>query len=119
MGALIGGSLPTHRGRAVPSTGEKSTSAFYFQVIHPDALSGKNFANGRTQLENLSAVIHDILGHGNDNAMLPGQLEANARKQSDANGGLLFTAAEIAEFNEINHELGRPLWDVNALKPAI
>ena len=119
MGALIGGSLPTHRGRAVPSPGEKSTSAFYFQVIHPDALSGKNFANGRTQIENLSAVIHDILGHGNDNAMLPGQLEANARKQSDANGGLLFTAAEIAEFNEINHELGRPVWDVSTLKPAI
>jgi L-2-hydroxycarboxylate dehydrogenase (NAD+) len=118
MAGLIGGSLPTHRGRPVPCEGEKSTSAFYFQVIHPDAISGKDFAQGRSQLENLSAVIHDILGHGNENAMLPGQLEANARKQSDANGGLLFTAAEVAEFNELNREIGRPEWDVASLKPA-
>jgi L-2-hydroxycarboxylate dehydrogenase (NAD+) len=118
MAGLIGGSLPTHRGRPVPSEGEKSTSAFYFQVIHPDAISGKDFAQGRSQLENLSAVIHDILGHGNENAMLPGQLEANARKQSDANGGLLFTAAEVAEFNELNREIGRPEWDIASLKPA-
>lgn len=76
MAALIGGSLPTLRGRPATKEGEKSTSAFYFQVIHPDALSGNNFAEGRTQLENLGAVIADILGHGNDGAMLPGQLEA-------------------------------------------
>jgi hypothetical protein len=50
--------------------------------------------------------------------MLPGQLEANARKQSDTNGGLLFTAAEVAEFNELNREIGRPEWDVASLKPA-
>ena len=119
MAALIGGSLPTLRGRPVTSEGEKSTSAFYFQVIHPDALSGNNFAQGRTQLENLSAVIADILGHGNDNAMLPGQLEAKARQQSDANGGLLFTAAELAEFNEINRELGRAEWNPETMKKAL
>jgi L-2-hydroxycarboxylate dehydrogenase (NAD+) len=118
FGALIGGSLPTHRGRPVPSEGEKSTSAFYFQIIHPEALSGRNFAKGRSQLENLTAVIRDVLGHGNENAMLPGQLEANARKQSDANGGLLFTAAEVAEFNELNRELGRPEWELSALTAA-
>jgi len=119
MAALIGGSLPTLRGRPVASEGEKSTSAFYFQVIHPDALSGNNFAQGRTQLKNLTAVIADILGHGNENAMLPGQLEAKARQQSDANGGLLFTAAELVEFNEINRQLGRAEWHPETMKKAL
>jgi L-2-hydroxycarboxylate dehydrogenase (NAD+) len=50
--------------------------------------------------------------------MLPGQLEAQARKQSDQHGGLLFTAAEVAEFNEINRELGRPEWDLAQLAVA-
>jgi L-2-hydroxycarboxylate dehydrogenase (NAD+) len=118
MAALIGGSLPTHRGRPVPTAGEKSTSAFYFQIIHPEALSGRNFAQGRSQMENLTAVIQDVLGHGNENAMLPGQLEAHARKQSDANGGILFTAAEVAEFNELNRELGRAEWDAASLAKA-
>ena len=33
--------------------------------------------------------------------MLPGQIEAKARKASDEAGGLHFTPAEIAEFNEL------------------
>ena len=117
IAALIGGSLPTLRGREIPP-GEKKTPAFYFQVIHPEALSGGAFACGRTQQENLKAVITDILGHGNDQAMLPGQLEAAARQRSDAAGGLLFTAAEVAEFNELAAELGLPLWDAATLPRA-
>ncbi len=115
--ALIGGSLPTLRGRKYPD-GEKNTPAFYFQVIHPEALSGGNFACGRTQQENLRAVIADILGHGNETSMLPGQLESAARKRSDAAGGLLFTAAEVAEFNELATELGLPAWDTATLPTA-
>ena len=118
FGGLIGGSLPTLRGRKILTPGEKNTPVFYFQVIHPDALSGDNFACGRNQSENLAAVIADILGHGNASAMLPGQLEAAARQRSDAAGGLLFTAAEIAEFNELAAELGLPPWDVASLAPA-
>jgi LDH2 family malate/lactate/ureidoglycolate dehydrogenase len=106
FGGLIGGSIPTIRGREVSDKTEKTTTVFYFHVIHPDALSGRNFAKGRSQIENLKAVLDDILGHGNDKAMLPGELEANARKASDAAGGLHFTAAEIAEFNELARELG-------------
>ena len=112
FGGLIGGSLPTIRGRKLTTPGEKNTPVFYFQIIHPDAISGGNFACGRNQIENLKAVLDDILGHGNEGAMLPGQIEASARKRSDEAGGLLFTEAEIAEFNEINAELGLPAWDV-------
>lgn len=115
---LIGGSLPTIRGRQTEIPGEKTTSAFYFQVIHPEALSGGDFAQGRDQKQNLKAVIEDILGHGNDRAMLPGQLEADARKRSDAAGGLLFTEAEVAEFNELARETGLPEWDIATLPRA-
>ena len=116
FGGLIGGSLPTLRGRKITCPGEKNTPVFYFQVIHPDALSGGNFACGRSQAANLAAVIEDILGHGNEAAMLPGQLEAAARQRSDAAGGLLFTALEIAEFNELAATLGLPAWDTASLE---
>ena len=91
--------------------GEKSSAAFYFQVIHPDALSAGLFAEGRTQLENLKAVMEDILGHGNDGAIWPGQLEAEAARASEAAGGLLFTAAELDSFEEIAAEAGVSAWD--------
>jgi L-2-hydroxycarboxylate dehydrogenase (NAD+) len=106
-GGLIGGSLPTLRGRAaLAPAAEKTTAAFYFQVIHPDALSGGNFAEGRSQMENLAEVLRDVFGHGNEDCVLPGKPEAEARQRSDAAGGLHFTAAEIAEFNEIAEGLG-------------
>ena len=108
-GALIGGSLPSIRGRAsMAPEGEKTTTAFYFQVIHPEAISGGAFAQGRNQMGNLKEVLADIFGHGNEACILPGQFEAEARKRSDAAGGLHFTAAEIAEFNELAEEIGRP-----------
>ncbi len=118
FGGLIGGSLPTLRGRKLDQPGEKNTTTFYFQVVHPDALSGENFAHGRSQTENLKAVLDDILGHGNEAAMLPGQIEADARDRSDTAGGLLFTAAEVAEFNEINVALGQTPWDLETLAKA-
>ncbi len=118
FGGLIGGSLPTIRGRETTIPGEKTTTVFYFQVIHPDALSGGNFAQGRTQQGNLKAVLDDVLGHGNENAMLPGQIEAGFRKRSDEAGGILFTDAEVAEFNELAASLGLAPWDVSALKRA-
>ena len=48
----------------------------------------------------------------------PARQEAAARKRSDAAGGLLFTEAEIGEFNEINAELGLPAWDLSKLAEA-
>jgi L-2-hydroxycarboxylate dehydrogenase (NAD+) len=110
VAALIGGSLPTLRGRPVPE-GEKSSAAFYFQVIHPDAMSAGLFARGRDQAGNLKAVMDDILGHGNENCLWPGQIEAEAARQTKAAGGLLFTAAELASFEDIAQECGLPAWD--------
>ena len=74
-------------------------------------------ARGRTQSANLKAVIEDILGHGNESCMLPGQPEAEAARVTAAAGGLLFTEAEIGEFNAIARECGHPGWKLSALKP--
>ena len=115
VGAFIGGSLPTLRSREIPE-GEKRTPAFYFQVIHPDAMNGGAFAQGRDQSSNVKAVIDDILGHGNENCLLPGQLEAQWAERVEKAGGLLFSTAEIEAFNEIAEECGAPTWDISTLE---
>ncbi len=117
VGAFIGGSLPTLRNRwqNVPE-GEKGTCAFFFQVIHPEALGSGLFAKGRNQSENVKAVLSDVLGHGNTGAIIPGQFEADFAKHTAAAGGLLFTKAEIEAFNEIALECAQPAWDLSALK---
>jgi L-2-hydroxycarboxylate dehydrogenase (NAD+) len=109
VAGFIGGSLPTLRSREIPD-GEKRTSSFYFQVIHPDAMNGRDFACGRDQQANVKAVIDDIKGHGNENIFLPGQDFAQAAAASEKAGGLLFTDAEIAEFNELADEVGMATW---------
>ncbi len=106
--AYIGGSLPLHRGRECPSDGEKNTTSFFFQIIHPDALSGHDFAEGRSQGENVKEVLGNILTEGNERAILPGYFEAEAAKRSEAAGGLLFSDLELKELNEIAKGLGRP-----------
>mgnify|MGYP001826124785 FL=1 len=114
VAAFIGGSLPTLRGRTAPD-GEKSSANFYFQVIHPEALDAGLFARGRTQIENVKAVMDDIMGHGNDKAIWPGQIEAEAARLSREAGGLLFTAAEIDSFAKIAEECGHPPWETSSL----
>ena len=117
VGGFIGGSLPTIRNRwNQVAEGDKGTCAFFFQVIHPDAVSGGAFAKGRNQKQNVKAVIEDVLGHGNDKSMLPGQLEAGWAKHTAAAGGLLFTKAEIDAFNELAAEAAQPLWQPEAFK---
>jgi len=107
-GAAVGGSLPTLRGRATEAegTGEKTTSVFYFQVLHPEAIAAGDYSKGRTQAENIAAVLSDVLGHGNEDCMLPGTIEAKSAALSEKAGGLLFTAAEIAGFEELATECG-------------
>ena len=72
VGGFIGGNLPTERGRS----GAKTTSCFYFQVIHPDAWNSGAYVHG-SQSANMKAVLDDVLGHGNENCLLPGQIEAH------------------------------------------
>ncbi len=115
VAALVGGSLPTLRSRWADD-GDKHTPNFFFQVIHPDALDGGNFARGRTQNENLKAVLEDIFQGGNSDCVLPGQIEAEAAARSAEAGGLLFSPAEIEAFNEIAAECGRPSWDPASFK---
>jgi len=117
-GAFIGGSLPTIRGHYAEKDDEKHTPAFFFQCIHPDAMSGSAFAQGRNQTENVKAVIHDVLGHGNEKCMLPGQPEAQAAALTKKHGGLLFTKAEIEAFNEIADECGAKPWNLASLTTA-
>ncbi len=118
ISAFIGGSLPTLRNRWDQPPGEKHTCTFFFQVWHPDAMSAGAFAQGRSQAENVRAVIQDILGHGNEGCLLPGQLEAEAAARSARNGGLLFSAAEIDGFNALAAECRRARWPLAELRIA-
>ncbi|MFP4282639.1 MAG: Ldh family oxidoreductase [Opitutales bacterium] len=117
VAAFIGGSLPTLRCRAMKA-GEKQTPSFFFQVIHPEALSSGAFAAGRDQAANVKAVLADILGHGNEGCLLPGQIEAQAARRADAAGGLLFSAAEIEGFGELSVECGLDPWSPDAFPVA-
>ncbi|MDE3068993.1 MAG: Ldh family oxidoreductase [Verrucomicrobiota bacterium] len=116
--AFIGGGLPAIRGTTRGDADEKRCSTFYFQVIHPEALNGRNFAKGRTQAQNVKAVIADILGHGNEKCLLPGQPEARNGELSRKHGGLLFTKAEIEEFGLLAREAGEPAWNLAEFKTA-
>ena len=119
VGAFIGGSLPTLRSRwKEGAADEKHTPSFFFQAIKPEALDGGSFAQGRTQAVNIRAVIEDILGHGNTpGTMLPGQPEHEAFLRSEKAGGLIFTDAEVAEFDKLAKE-GRVRFSAKGLKPA-
>lgn len=116
VAGYIGGSLPTLRNRWDQRPDDKHTCTFFFQVIHPDALNARDFAYGRSQSDNVKAVIADVLGHGNERCMLPGQLEADWAKRTAAAGGLLFTKAEIEAFNEVAREVGQPAWDLASFR---
>ena len=119
VAGFIGGSLPTLRSRPeqakaqAPAGDEKTTPNFYFQVVHPDALSAGAFAAGRDRATNVKAVIDDILGHGNraaqgqpGGAILPGEIEHNAAVASQQAGGLIFSQAEIDEFQQLAATVG-------------
>ena len=119
VAGYVGGSLPTLRSRWEQQPEEKHTCVFFFQVIHPDAISGGAFAKGRSQGSNVKAVIQDVLGHGNENCLLPGQVEAEWAKRTAQAGGLLFTQAELQAFNELATESRQPLLDLHSLSTIV
>ena len=109
VAGFIGASKPTLRSKHLDD-GDKHTPNFYFQVIHPEALSSGAFAHGRNQSENIKVVLDDIFGAGNENCILPGEIEAKFAKLSEQAGGLLFSEKEIEEFNHIAEECGAEPW---------
>jgi LDH2 family malate/lactate/ureidoglycolate dehydrogenase len=116
--AFMGGSLPTLRNRwskLKDYPGEKGTCCFLFQCMKPDALDSNDFAEQRDQIQNVKAVVLDILGHGNEKCLLPGEPEARFAKFSEKHGGLLFSAAEIDAFVGIAKEAG-VTFDTKSLK---
>ena len=112
VAGFIGASKPTLRSNH-SDDGDKHTPNFYFQVIHPDAISSENFAFGRSQQENLKVIMDDILTDGNSNCILPGQMEAEFAIRTEKAGGLLFSENEILGFNEIANECGHPEWKLD------
>ncbi len=116
LGAMIGGSLPTIRSRPEKaSVDEKISCNFFFQVIHPDAINCGAFAQSRNQNSNIKAVLDDILGHGNEDCILPGQIEHEASLKTKEAGGLIFSEAEIKEFATLAQSNNIP-FDANTLK---
>ncbi|MDA7924943.1 hypothetical protein N9B60_06030 [Mariniblastus sp.] len=63
-------------------------------------------------------MLEDIVGHGNEQCLLPGEIEAKAAARSKQNDGLLFTEAEVDAFNEVARECSQPIWDVQSLAVA-
>jgi L-2-hydroxycarboxylate dehydrogenase (NAD+) len=107
IAAFIGGSLPTLRSRwKTGPAEEKHTPCFFFQCTRADALDCGDFAAGRSQSDNVRAVIRDVLGPGNEACVLPGQPEAQAKALSQKHGGLLFTPVEIDAMAAIAAEAG-------------
>jgi ureidoglycolate dehydrogenase (NAD+) len=117
VAAFIGGSTPTLRSRWADD-GDKHAPCFYFQVIHPDAMCSGAFVGGKSQSQNIKDVLADILGHGNEKCLLPGQIEADSANRSEKNGGLLFSANEIQAFNEVATECGESGWTVDEFTAA-
>lgn len=115
VAGMIGGSIPTVRGRH-KEDGEKHTTCFQFMAIHPEAVSTGRFSKNATMTENLKRILDDILGPGNEGAILPGQIEAREARRAREAGGLLFTETELTAFDEIAAECDRPAWDRNRLK---
>ena len=118
LGAMMGGSLPTVRGIPGATPGEKYSCNFFFQVIHPEAFDSGSFAHGRSQAENLKAVLADILQEGNEHCLLPGQPEALFAARSERNEGLLFSEKELDEFDEVAEECGLEKWDRSVFQLA-
>ena len=96
------------------------TCTFYFQCTKPDAI-GVDFASGRTQEQNVGAVLADILGHGNaaNGTLLPGQIEAESARLSELYGGLLFTAVEMEELGRYAEEGGVHFGEQLAVLPML
>jgi len=115
VAGFIGGSTPTLRNHHV-NDGDKHGANFYFQVIHPEAISSGAFAFGKNQTENIKSVLDDIFSDGNKDCIIPGQLEAEFAKRSEKSGGLLFSEKEIEAFAHIAEVCNVSPWKTTDFK---
>lgn len=107
---MIGGFLPTLRGRFSEGGSEKRTPSFFFMAIHPEALSSGRHARGDGWSANLRRILDDVL-RGNEGSILPGWKEHRLARMSLDLGGLLFTEAELDAFDAVARDCGRVPWD--------
>ncbi len=107
---IIGGFLPSLRGRFAEGGDAKRTTAFFFMAIHPEALSAGRHADAKGWPANLKSILEDIL-KGNDGSVLPGAFEARLAQRSASLGGLLFTGAELDAFDAVASDAGEARWD--------
>lgn len=115
--AYTGGFIPTIRGhKDEAGDGKNRASCYVFQAIKPEAMAAGSFGSRADQDANVKAVIEDILGHGNDKAIVPGWFEHQAYLKSVEVGGLLFSEAEIREFTEVFEEAGVSGFDAASLE---
>jgi L-2-hydroxycarboxylate dehydrogenase (NAD+) len=84
--------------------------------VHPSRSDQRCICQRPHSERKRQSVIDDILGHGNEKCLLPGQPEAQAAALSAKHGGLLFSKAEIEAFNEIARECGAKPWDIASFK---
>jgi ureidoglycolate dehydrogenase (NAD+) len=103
--SIIGGYLPKIRGRP-SSNAEKNSCCFHFVAIHPEAISSGDYFGGNSMERNIQLVTENILGPGNEGAIIPGANAAKWRQRCSAAGGLLFTEPELAALNELARESG-------------
>ena len=110
IAGFIGASKPTLRSNHL-NDGDKHTPNFYFQVIHPDAISSENFAFGRTQQVHPGAPGRHL--GGENPTVFYWQMEAEFAKRSERAGGLLFSEKEIEEFSKIAVECNQRPWSLD------
>ena len=103
VAALIGGYRPSARGEWQQPEELKRTACFYFRVEKPDAYDCQQHFGGLSQQENVRTVIDDILA-GNEESLIPGQPEAEARRKVEQFGGVLVPASQIGEIAAVARE---------------
>ena len=79
-------------------------------------MKGNDYVKGRSQIQNVKAIIEDMLGHGNEKCLLPGQPEARWGGFQKNTAACCSPQAEIEELNHLAHEVGEPAWNLAEFK---
>lgn len=102
--ACVGSSLPTLRCKTSMPLGERNTSGFFFFAVDICSLAGRDFAQHRSQQENIAAVLTDILTD-NSAARCPGTSKADHCRLCEQHGGLLLPREDVEELRALASRL--------------